>query len=85
MDTTKKVYFYGWLKKSDKVKPLAESLIRAAAEQGANIVEFQVAYELAREAYAKAMDNSSTALEAFVSEAETALDCITKDLASFGR
>ncbi|WP_298032128.1 hypothetical protein [uncultured Dysosmobacter sp.] len=59
-----------------KAMPLAKTLVAAAAEQGANAGELELACRLAIEAYRKARDNSGMELSHFESEAKAALDSI---------
>lgn len=64
------------LKTNPKAKPLAQTLIAAAAEQGASLEELQIACELAVRAYQTAQDKSAMLLSVLKREAETALDGI---------
>lgn len=64
------------LKTNPKAKPLAQTLIVAAAEQGASLEELQIACELAVRAYQTAQDKSAMLLSVLKREAETALDGI---------
>ena len=59
-----------------KAKPLAQTLIAAAAEQGANAEDLELACKLAVMAYRKARANSSVPLAMFESEVKAALDSI---------
>ncbi len=62
------------IKRYPKVKPLARTLIEAAAEQGANTEELKLACDMAQEAYRSAMDQSAVLLSKFEGEAKTSLD-----------
>lgn len=64
------------LKTNPKAKPLAQTLIIAAAEQGANLEELRIACDLAVRAYQTAQDKSATPLSVLKREAEAALDGI---------
>lgn len=65
------------LKANPKAKPLAQTLIAAAAEQGANMEELRVACDLAQRAYRKARDESVTKLTTpLKGKAEAALERI---------
>lgn len=61
------------LARNPKAKPLALTLIAAAAEQGASAEELRIACDLAIRAYEEARDNSAVPLSAFQGEAEAAL------------
>lgn len=62
------------LNKNPKAKPLAQSLIAAAAEQGACLEDLRIACQLAMDAYQKAMDQSGVVLSGFESQAKAALE-----------
>lgn len=63
------------LKENPKAKPLAQTLIAAAAEQGACMEELRLACNLAQQAYQLARDESVTKLAApLKSKAEAALE-----------
>lgn len=64
------------LKANPKAKPLAQSLIAAAAEQGASLEELRIACDLAVRAYQTARDKSAAPLSVLKREAEAALDGI---------
>lgn len=64
------------LEDAPKAKPLARSLIAAAAEQGAKLEDLQLACDLALKAYKKAMDQSCVELSKFERDAQAALDGI---------
>lgn len=57
-----------------KAKPLAQTLIAAAAEQGASMNELELACKLALEAYREALDNTNASLAEFQSKAESSID-----------
>ena len=59
-----------------KAKPLALTLVEAAAEQGANMEELRTACTLATEAYRKAMDNSRIPVTEFERDAKATLERI---------
>ncbi len=61
------------IRKYPKAKPLAQTLVAAAAAQGASARELEIACKLAMEAYEFAMDHSGVSLTQFQSEAEAAL------------
>lgn len=63
-------------KRYPKAKPLAMSLITAAAEQGASIEELRYACKLAMDACEKGRDTSVPAISLFSSEAKAALERI---------
>lgn len=62
------------LEMNPKAKPLARTLIAAAAEQGASMEELQLACELAVSACQTARDKSAAPLSILKREAEAALD-----------
>lgn len=62
------------VKRMPKAKPLAQTLVRAAAEQGVCMEELVLACDLACEAYQKALDRSDIPLTEFQSEAEAAIE-----------
>ena len=64
------------LEMNPKAKPLARTLIAAAAEQGASMEELRLACELAVRACQTARDKSAAPLSVLKREAETALDSI---------
>ena len=64
------------VKRYPKAKPLAMSLITAAAEQGASIEELRYACKLAMDACEKGRDISVPAISLFSSEAKAALERI---------
>ena len=57
-------------------KPLAMTLVEAAAKQGASMEELSTACVLAQKAYQKAMDRSRIAVTEFESDAKAALERI---------
>lgn len=59
-----------------KAKPLALTLVQAAAEQGACLEELKLACDMAINAYRKALDRSGIALTEFKSEAKTTIEGI---------
>lgn len=58
------------------IRPLAATLVKAAAEQGATLEELRIAANMALDAYSEAMDRSTIPLAEFESEAKAALDSI---------
>ena len=62
--------------RSPKAKPLARTLVKAAAEQGVTMEEFDLACRLACEAFRRALDRSGIVLSEFECEAKAALDGI---------
>ena len=64
------------LKEMPMAKPLAQTLITAAAEQGACLEEFQLACKLALHAYEKTMDLSGVRLSEFERQAQATLKSI---------
>ncbi len=57
-------------------KPLAMTLVEAAAKQGVSMEELSTACVLAQKAYQKAMDRSRIAVTEFESDAKAALERI---------
>lgn len=57
-------------------KPLAMTLVEAAAKQGASMEELSAACVLAQKAYQKVMDRSRIAVTEFESDAKAALERI---------
>lgn len=57
-------------------KPLAMTLVEAAAKQGVSMEELSTACVLAQKAYQKAMDRSHIAVTEFESDAKAALERI---------
>ena len=57
-----------------KAKPLALSLVQAAAEQGACLEELELACDMACKAYRKALDRSGVMLTEFEGDAKSALE-----------
>ncbi len=64
------------LAKQPKAKPLAQTLVKAAAEQGASYEDLDLACKLACEAYRRALDRSCVALSEFESESQATLESI---------
>ena len=64
------------LKEMPMAKPLAQTLITTAAEQGACLEEFQLACKLALHAYEKTMDLSGVRLSEFERQAQATLKSI---------
>lgn len=59
-----------------KAKPLAQTLITAAAEQGACLEDFRIACQLALDICQRVTDPSSVVLSEIESQAKTALESI---------
>lgn len=71
-----KTLYRPFLAAHQKIRPLAATLVKAAAEQGATLEELEIAADMALNAYRDAMDRSAVPLAEFESEAKAALDSI---------
>lgn len=64
------------IKMNPKAKPLALTLIAAAAEQGASFKDFMLACDIAKWAYERALNTSTVVLSEFQGEVEATLNSL---------
>lgn len=72
----KKTIYRPLVEAYQNVRPLAATLVKAAAEQGATLEELRIAADMALDAYSEAMDRSTVPLAEFEGKAEAALNSI---------
>jgi len=71
-----KAIFAPLIAKYPKAKPLAVALVEAAAKQGASVREFEIAFELVKNAYLNPVERCKPSIAQIEGEMKAALESL---------